>query len=89
MNASQTQPGRPVIPRPRIHIKLRSGQGKTEVWVQANWRLTTALATRLAVVILLILAAIVGAATAHGELARGLLYSAAGILTGMRPRHRT
>jgi len=81
----------PANGRPRVHIALHSSHRKTEVRFQVNWsgRLSGPFAARLLIVLVLVLAATAVATSAHDELARGVLYSLAGFLTGSRPRIRS
>lgn len=89
MNRLQVQTG--FGRRPRVDIALHSSQRKTEVRIQVNWscRLSGPAAARLLIVLVLVLAATAVATPIHDELARGVLYSLAGFLTGSRPRTRS
>jgi hypothetical protein len=74
---------------PRVHVTLRSTRRDTEVRIQLSWRcrLSSTAAVRLLVGVALVLAAAI-ATSAHGELARGALYTLAGFLAALRPRVR-
>jgi hypothetical protein len=75
--------------RPRVCVALRLRQGTTELRIQVNWscRVSAPAATRLFIVLALVLAA--AATLAHDTLARDVLYGLAGLLTGARPRTRS
>jgi hypothetical protein len=81
MNTLQERTG------PRVHVALSSGPRKTEVRIQV--RLSGPAAARLLVVIVLVLTAAAVAAPAHTELARAVLCTLAGFLTGSRSRTRS
>jgi hypothetical protein len=73
---------------PRVRIALCSSQRKTEVRIQVSWRggVPAVAVARLLIVFALVLAAAAVAVPGSDELARGVLYSLAGFLTGSRPR---
>jgi hypothetical protein len=81
MNTLQERTG------PRVHVALSSGPHKTEVRIQV--RLSGAAAARLLVVIVLVLTAAAVAGPAHTELARAVLCTLAGFLTGSRSGTRS
>jgi hypothetical protein len=70
--------------RPRFDIALRFGPDRTELRIQVDWhgRISGPAAARLLIVLALVFTA--AATLAHDELARGVLYGLAGLLTGAR-----
>jgi hypothetical protein len=77
--------------RSRIFVALRSSNRATEVCIQISWRwrISGPAVARLLIIAVLVLAATALALPAHEELARDALYSAAGLLAGVRPRIRS
>ncbi|HEX6524533.1 MAG TPA: hypothetical protein VF070_31700 [Streptosporangiaceae bacterium] len=82
MNQPQDQTG--------LCVRLRSGQGKTEVRINLSWRcrISGIAAARLLIALVLMLTATAVAMPAHDDLARGVLSSLAVVLAGSRPRIR-
>jgi hypothetical protein len=67
-----------------LDVTLRFGPDKAELRIQADWRCRVSgpVAVRLLIVLTLVFTA--AATLAHDELARGVLYGLAGLLTGTR-----
>ena len=82
MNQPQEQTG--------LQVRLRSGQGTTEVRINVSWRcrISGIAAARLLIALVLMLAGTAFALPANDELARGVLYGLAVVLAGARPRIR-
>jgi hypothetical protein len=76
---------------PRVFVALRANRRTTQVRVQVSWRcrISGRAVARLLIITVLVLVATSFALPAHDELARYGLYSAAGLLAGARPRHRS
>lgn len=76
---------------PRVSLVLRSGKRATEVRIRVSWRwrISGPAAARLLIIGVLVLAGTALALPAHDQLVRDVLYSAAGLLAGTRPRIRS